>query len=75
MGGRILVRLRARPQRPVMTCLVLVELLHAGWKAEWMGAITTEQLQAIADQASELLSALVPAAVAETVAGQPADRG
>ncbi|MFM7636007.1 MAG: type II toxin-antitoxin system VapC family toxin [Cyanobacteriota bacterium] len=42
--------------------LVLVELLNAGWRSQQAGAITTEQLDGIAQLAAGLFTALIPAA-------------
>ena len=40
--------------------LVLVELLNAGWKSLRLGAITSEQFQALKHRAGEPFSQLVP---------------
>jgi predicted nucleic acid-binding protein len=50
------------PARLLAPDLVLIELLNAGWKSHRIGAITTDQLDAIALRAAELFSTLVPAA-------------
>lgn len=40
--------------------LVLIELLNAGWKSQRVGAITTEQFEAMATLTPQLLGEIVP---------------
>lgn len=50
------------PLRLIAPDLVLIELLNAGWRSQRAGAITSEQLDGIAQLAPGLFTALVPSA-------------
>ena len=61
---RSVALLEAEPSARLMAPdLVLVELLHAGWKAQRVGAITAAQFEGIAELTPGLFAELVPASV------------